>query len=398
MGHNNNDSSFEHGFQTNMDLLRTARPRWLERGDANKWKNVLTFKPRVVERAGGSEEKLPWARLGIKYEEVLYSPGYVNDVLQLQSDVEEARMELRRIFYENMEFLDILYGYYKADMNEDWEYTRPIPGMVKHTGSEPEDREPLRLRGLWRILKECKIAMGDVRAKAPVAVYNRIFHMSKLRIETAQKKEKSYTPAEEDPHKADAPVDFYVLVETLVRIAQLRLQGSLSHKVETLIKDMLKPLAMRKQTDRSFLDYRSGPAREVWAEEAVQRSSRKIFEFFIASYRSGKKKGEGTLGPLDLTMSLNHLLVMVEKMELFDPTFNVKKCVETFSKLTCDSDLLPQEHPNNANSEMIYDEFCDLVTRMARLKAVAKTSTRDALKELLAEMFSIAKKTMPGKF
>ena len=34
-------------------------------------------------------------------------------------------------------------------------------------------------------------------------------------------------------------------------------------QVETLIKDMLKPLAMRKQTDRSFLDFRSPPIREV---------------------------------------------------------------------------------------------------------------------------------------
>ncbi len=34
--------------------------------------------------------------------------------------------------------------------------------------------------------------------------------------------------------------------------------------------------------------------------------------------------------------------VMLEKMEAFDPSFPVKKCAETFEKITCDSDILPQ--------------------------------------------------------
>ncbi len=33
---------------------------------------------------------------------------------------------------------------------------------------------------------------------------------------------------------------------------------------------------------------------------------------------------------------------MMEKMEAFDPSFTVKKCAETFERITCDSDILPQ--------------------------------------------------------
>jgi hypothetical protein len=37
---------------------------------------------------------------------------------------------------------------------------------------------------------------------------------------------------------------------------------------------------------------------------------------------------------------------------------------------------LTQEHANNANSEMVFDEFLDFFTRISRLKAVAKARAR----------------------
>ena len=38
----------------------------------------------------------------------------------------------------------------------------------------------------------------------------------------------------------------------------------------------------------------------------------------------------------------------------------------TSGRVTCDSDLLPQEHPNNQNSEMIFAEFLDFLVRTVR--------------------------------
>ena len=68
INHNTVDGAMEHGFQTNVDLLRACRPRWLERGSQNKWDDVLTFKPRPAKnRNDEPEEKPPWWRLGKKY-------------------------------------------------------------------------------------------------------------------------------------------------------------------------------------------------------------------------------------------------------------------------------------------------------------------------------------------
>ena len=85
------------------------RPRWLERGTADKWKDVFVFKPRPAPcAAGGGGDVLPWARLGTRsaralarlrarpthararaaeraprgrFEELLASPGHLNDIL-----------------------------------------------------------------------------------------------------------------------------------------------------------------------------------------------------------------------------------------------------------------------------------------------------------------------------
>ena len=43
-----------------------------------------------------------------------------------------------------------------------------------------------------------------------------------------------------------------------------------------------------------------------------------------------------------MTMTMNHVLAMMEKCNLFDPNYNVKKCAEAFGAVTCDTDLLPQ--------------------------------------------------------
>jgi hypothetical protein len=59
----------------------------------------------------------------------------------------------------------------------------------------------------------------------------------------------------------------------------------------------------------------------------------------------------------------------MQKMELYDPSFNVKKCLECFCKITGDAELLPQEHANNNASEMVFHEFVQLLMRTARIKS-----------------------------
>jgi hypothetical protein len=68
---------------------------------------------------------------------------------------------------------------------------------------------------------------------------------------------------------------------------------------------------------------------------------RKVFEYFISSYKQNKVKSNAT-GQLDITMTMNHVLVMMETCNLFDPNYNVKKCAEAYGAVICDTDLLPQ--------------------------------------------------------
>ena len=48
------------------------------------------------------------------------------------------------------------------------------------------------------------------------------------------------------------------------------------------------------------------------------------------------------MGPNDYAMTFNHVFQVFDKTESFDPNFGVKKLMEFFCKIACDSDLLPQ--------------------------------------------------------
>ena len=347
MNHNMVDGAMEHGFQTNVDLLRASRPRWLERGVQNKWDDVLTFKPRPArERTGTPEERPPRWRLGKRYEEILSDPGYVNDLIETSPEPEDEREEVRRVIWENYNYLDVLYAYYAADLNENWDLSQPVPGMVKHDGDEEEideGRKVLLMPGLWRILKECKMVFGDVKSKMHLAVYNRVHARGLTRIAEKTREDSSFDVALTDPHLRLQEVSFYSLVETLIRAAYLKIHtvGSVSQRFEALLSEHLHPFALKKQKGKDYLDFRNPAVQDIFTQTSVEPRLRKVYEYFITSYKQNKAKSNA-LGHLDVTMTMNHVLVMMEKCNLFDPNYNVKKCAEAFGAIICDTDLLPQ--------------------------------------------------------
>lgn len=385
--HNTVDGAMEHGFQTNIDLLRASRPRWLERNAQNKWDDVLTFKPRPVRtRTGTPEEKPPWYRLGTKFEEVLADPGYVNDLIETCPDPEEEREELRRVIWENHNYLDVLYAYYASDLNETWDVEKPVPGMIQHTGDEEEEEEELKMlqmKGLMRILKDCKIPIGDVKVKLPLAVFDRVHVQGHLLTATRLKQDPNYTVTEVDPHQASSTISFYSFIETLIRCAYLKCtsHSGVFKRLEALMADHIKEFALKKQTKKEYLDFRNAAVQACYGDETISHRLRRIFEYFITSYKANKAKVRvreasqnpiiltsnrepnlalmlpplpllslscslhwqpNATGYLDQTMTMNHVLAMMEKCNLFDPNYNVKKCAEAFGAVTCDTDLLPQ--------------------------------------------------------
>ena len=380
LGHNNVDAGMEHGFNTNVDMLRANRQRVVERAETNKWDSVLTFKPKPPKQRNESlEDKPAWYRLGEHYEEIVQEGGFVDDIIGTQAEVDEERMEVRRLIYEHGGFLNVMYGYYKADMNEDWGHDRKPPGYEPHTGWEgalSPDEEHMQLDGLWRILKECKIAYGDVKHKYPIAVFDRAHVQGKRRVSKLTAADSDYNVVSHDPHLRSLPVPYYDFVETLIRVAFIRLSGTISQRFEALIHDFLKAHAMKKQTDRYFLDFRSSAVQNILRDPPTDYKLRRVFEHFVQSYKAAKLRSN-IVGSQDLSMSLNHVLVMMEKLDMFDPSYNIKKCAEMFARITCDSDLLPQEHANNSNSEMVFTEFCDFLLRTAKTKNNNKENSGD---------------------
>jgi len=267
-------------------------------------------------------------------------------LIDTSPEPEDEREEMRRVVYENYNYLDVLYGYYAADMNETWDIAQPIPDMVVHTGDEEEKDDKSKtmiMVGLWRILKECKMVIGDVKVKMPLAVFNRVHVQGQQRVAAMLKKDSSYDVANFDPHYRKSEIGFYIFIETIIRCAYLKMNasGSVSQRLEALFQDHIHPFALKKQTKRDVLDFRSPGVQECLTDPVTEGKLRKVFDYFISSYKSNKQRSNA-IGPLDSTMTMNHVLALMEKCNLFDPNYNVKKCTEAYGGIICDMDLLPQ--------------------------------------------------------
>ena len=253
--------------------------------------------------------------------------------------------------------------------------------------------QPMPLRALIRLLKDGGIIYGDARSRMLAAAVDRIHLQGRRRVARMKWLVTDYEAEAQDPHDAAAAVDFYDMIETLVRVASShgRLSGTLAQRFDTMLRRYLRPGAMRKTGDKSLAEFRSPAVQAALREPAMAARLRRIFDYFVVSYKANRIRLHA-VGPRDVTMSLNHILAMSERLDDFDPTYNTRRCWEVYQAVTGDGGLLPQEHPNNQNSEMIFDEFGELLVRTARLKG-AKGAPREFIRGYLAR----AGRFLPGK-
>eukprot|EP01051_Picozoa_sp_SAG22_P007531 SAG22_NODE_534_length_9397_cov_22.325231_2_plen_184_part_00 len=69
--------------------------------------------------------------------------------------------------------------------------------------------------------------------------------------------------------------------------------------------------------------------------------------------------------PSDDTFDLNELLGLFEDLELYDAKLTPKVLAKLFTDITRQGQIVAQKHKNNNDSEMILDEFIELVFRCA---------------------------------
>jgi len=115
VGSNGSDADMELGFQVNVQMLRSVRVRGTRRPEANKWDDVLTFKPKPPpERPPSPTSKHSWYRLGPAYEELVgceaEGPALLGDLFAAlpDEDATAARDDLRHVIYDKMDFISEL--------------------------------------------------------------------------------------------------------------------------------------------------------------------------------------------------------------------------------------------------------------------------------------------------
>jgi hypothetical protein len=321
-------------------------------------------------------------------------------------DPQELRMELRRVLYQNMDFLDTVYEYYRLEMTEDWPPDRRIDSQVDHDGHDGDPHKlpfgrpatrPMALRALVRLLKDAGIIYGDAKGKLLAATIGRIHLQGRRRVARAKRAAPDYEAEAHDPHDAAAEVDFYDMVETLARVAAVhaRVGGTLAQRLEALLLRFLRPGAMRKTGDKGLAEFRSPPVQAVLQEPAMAQRLRRVFEHFVAAHKASRLR-LNAVGVHDATMSLNHVLRWAERLDDFDPAHTPRRCWEAYQAVTCDGGLLPQEHPNNQASEMVFEEFCELLARTARLKG-AKGAPRELVHDYLESVIVRTGRVMSSK-
>mmetsp|Transcript_41785 Transcript_41785/g.50661 ORF Transcript_41785/g.50661 Transcript_41785/m.50661 type:complete len:149 (+) Transcript_41785:1-447(+) len=92
----------------------------------------------------------------------------------------------------------------------------------------------------------------------------------------------------------------------------------------------------------------------------------KVFHYWACD-RGGTARGSQRFG--GPTMTFNDFLPMMQECRLLDSRLDVRRLCKAYGLATCNDDILPQMHPNNADSEMTFDEFLECLSRCAEYQS-----------------------------
>ena len=139
--------------------------------------------------------------------------------------------------------------------------------------------------------------------------------------------------------------------EKLTRLCNDHIAGHVYDELQ-LVKDSFND-TMRTRQMGSVLDHHGPQLRE-------------IFKAYAAADTEGdgtaasKREAKATLD----TMNVRELNEMCEDIEIFDQTFTTMKMLAIFCKVNIDDDLFEQEDEENTSSELVFEEFEEVVARI----------------------------------
>ena len=102
---------------------------------------------------------------------------------------------------------------------------------------------------------------------------------------------------------------------------------------------------------------------------------RKIFAFFAGADVSMSGQGQASS-----TMNIKETATLFDRLGLFDSKYGVREMVAAFVRVNIDDELYEQEEQSNDSSELVFDEFCEVIYCQrpcdASLSAYRKKSPR----------------------
>eukprot|EP00898_Chlorokybus_atmophyticus_P000467 jgi/Chlat1/1420/Chrsp12S01981 len=192
-------------------------------------------------------------------------------------------------------------------------------------------------------------------------------------------------------------IDAATFVEYLLRLAQLKHAqlATLSQQWSAVFDHDIRPNACKPMS--SFAG--AVASSDVYTIlETNEAKLLKVFRYFIADKSKARRPG----GP---TMSFNEYYQMMMDLDMMDAKLDPRAVARVFTKSTGYTDILPQVHANNSESEMTFDEYVESLLHCACLYRHAGDNSGGAHNSmpttvhdwLLRKYLPTAKEKLPGR-
>ena len=154
-------------------------------------------------------------------------------------------------------------------------------------------------------------------------------------------------------------------VQALVRLAAARYQKdeelSLADKLSRLLKEQVENLVLHEM---QLIEDDFSPRMRTRAMGAVlERHSAELEQVFMA-YAAADQLSSAAAKRALSTMNVIECHEMCEDIGIFDDTFGTRDMLAAFVKVNIDDDLYYQEQADNSSSELVFDEFEEVLARI----------------------------------
>ena len=167
----------------------------------------------------------------------------------------------------------------------------------------------------------------------------------------------------------DCKLQQHQFVHALIRVAWARYKETSLYEISHALSDcfaLLMSEVVRGMAERFVAAQESITAlcRTRMVRAAFIRHRKELQATYALYARADKLVADGRPS----TMSLEEYLALVRETQLIDAQFPLRTVVEAFVLVNLEDELFINANEADLHTELVYDEFCELVVRIAREK------------------------------